>query len=132
MFLKSYTYVKPDPKYGTYGFNVGGITLITNNVENKKDINLSSSFVAFWTKPYQYSRKITLSPQVFVMSSPISYAPTSGYTYVSRNLGFLIGTGIDYKISKRFGFGINYKANINTTKGTPILHNFLIGSRLIL
>jgi hypothetical protein len=132
MFLKSYTYVKPDPKIGTYGFNVGAITLITKGSEGKRDANFSSSFVAFWTKPYQYSRKITLSPQVFVMSSPISYTPSSGYTNVSKNLGFLVGTSLDYKISKRFGFGINYKANINTTKGIPVLHNFLVGSRLIL
>jgi hypothetical protein len=132
MFLKSYTYVKPDPKYGTYGFNVGAITLITKGIEGKRDLNLTSSFVAFWTKPYQYSKKITLSPQLFVMSSPLSYAPSSGYTYTNRSLGFLVGSSFDYKISKRFGFSMNYKANITTAQGIPILHNFLIGSRMIL
>ena len=132
MLLTSYTYVKPHIKYGTYGFNVGSIGLLTKGIEDKRNFNLSSSFVAFWTKPYQYSKKLSLSPQVFIMTSPISFDPSSGYTNVNRNLGFLIGSSFDYKISKRFGFGFNYKANVNTTKGIPVLHNFLIGSRLIL
>lgn len=132
MMLTSYTYVKPHVKYGTYGFNVGAIGLLTKGIEDKRNFNLSSSFVAFWTKPYQYSKKLSVSPQVFVMTSPISYDPSSGYTNVSRNLGFLVGSSFDYKISKRFGFSVNYKANINTTKGIPVLHNFLVGSRLIL
>lgn len=132
MLLKSYTYVKPDPKIGTYGFNLGGVTLLTKGIENKRSVNISSSFVVFWTKPYQYSKKLTLSPQIFVMSSPISYTPSVGYTNINRSLGFLIGSSFDYKISKRFGFTMNYKANITTTEGIPLLHNFLVGSRMIL
>ena len=132
MLLTSYTHVKPHPKFGTYGFNVGAVGLLTKGVEGKRDVNISSSFVAFWTKPYQYSQKLSLSPQVFIMTSPISYAPSVGYTNINKNLGFLVGSSFDYKISKRFGFSFNYKANINTTKGIPVLHNFLVGSRLIL
>ena len=132
MLLNSYTYVIPNPKRGTYGYNVGTITLLTKGSEKKRDINLSSSFVAFWTKPYQCSKKIILSPQVFVMTSPLSFAPSVGYSSINRNLGFLLGSSFDYKISKRFGFSFNYKLNVNTTKRIPILHNFLIGSRMIL
>ncbi len=132
MNLMGYTWVKPDIKRGTYGYNVGLISLFTKNVEKRYDVSLSSSMVVFWTKPYQYSKKITLSPQVFAMSSPIAYNTVTGQTTVNRNFGFLLGSSFDYKISKRFGLSINYKANLNTTPGTPILHNFLVGSRMML
>jgi hypothetical protein len=132
MSLTSYTFIKPDPKIGTYGINVGAIGLLTKDLEGKHDISVSTSLVAFWTKPFQYSKKLTLSPQVFVMSSPIGYQPSSGATNVNRNFGFLVGNSFDYKISKRFGFSFNYKASFSTSPGSQLLHNFLIGSRVML
>jgi hypothetical protein len=56
---------------------------------------------------------------------------TGEFTYGS-DVGLLLGTSIDYKISKRFGFSFNYKINTSTAAGAPILSNFLIGSRLML
>jgi hypothetical protein len=133
MNMLSYTYVKPDIKRGTYGYNLGMINMLMRNPKNTgMDFNLITSAVFFWTKPYQYSKKVTLSPQTFLMLSPITYNTTTGRTLVNRHAGFLIGTSIDYKISKRFGFSINYKANLNTMPGSPILHNILVGSRMIL
>lgn len=91
-----------------------------------------TSSVAFWTKPYTYSKKLTISPQSFILLSPISYNSTTGKTLVNKHIGFLIGASLDYKISKRFGMGINYKLNGSTMPKSPLLHNILIGSRLIL
>jgi hypothetical protein len=88
--------------------------------------------VTFWTKPYPVDNKITLSPQVFVMNSPINWNSKTGETTVNRQFGFLIGSSFDYKISKRFGFSFNYKFSASTEKGVPLLNNFLIGSRVIL
>jgi hypothetical protein len=132
MNLTSYTFIKPNPKIGTYGVNVGAISLLTKGVNGKHDINMSTSLVGFWTKPFQYSTKLTLSPQVFIMSSPISYQPSTKSTIINRSLGFLIGSSFDYRISKRFGFSVNYRANFTTEPGSQILHNFLVGSRVIL
>ena len=132
MILTTYTLIKPHPKFGTYGLNVGGIGLISENIKGKLDITISTSMVGFWTKPYQVSTKVTLSPQIFIMSTPISYQPSLGTTTVSRDLGFLIGSSFDYKLSKRFGLSLNYKANYSTLPGSPILHNFLVGSRMVL
>jgi hypothetical protein len=56
----------------------------------------------------------------------------TGETNVSRQFGFLVGSSIDYKITKRFGFSFNYKLNLNTAPGSPVLNNFLIGSRVML
>jgi len=133
MNLMSYTYIKPHPKHGTYGYNLGLVNLFIKNPEKDRwEYNMISSGVAFWTKPYPYSKKLTISPQGFILLSPLSYNSTTGATLVNRHAGFLIGSSFDYKISKRFGFGINYKIAGNTMPGSPILHNVLIGSRLIL
>jgi hypothetical protein len=132
MGLLGYTWIKPHPKYGTYGYNVGVVNLLLKNAKGGFDYSVSSSSVAFWTKPYQYSKKLTLSPQVFLMLSPLSYNSVTGVTTVNRHAGFLLGSSFDYKLSKRFGFSFNYKMNGTTQPNTPILHMFLVGSRMIL
>jgi hypothetical protein len=131
MGLLGYTWIKPHPKYGTYGYNVGLITLLMEG-EKSYTTSLSTSAVVFWTKPFQYSKKLTVSPQVFTMYSPLGYNTLTGGTTVGRQLGFLLGSSFDYKITKRFGFSFNYKLNVNTEPGSPMLNNFLIGSRVML
>ncbi len=133
MAMGSYTYIKPHPKYGTYGYNVGLINLFLQN-EKKTGYNhgLVSSAVVFWTKPFQYSKKLSYSPGVFIMSSPLAYNPMAGTSAVNRHVGFLVGSSIDYKLSKRFGMSFNYRLNINTQPGTTFTNNFLIGSRMVL
>jgi hypothetical protein len=132
MGLVGYTNIKPSEKYGTYGYNVGVITLLLKDSEKKSvfNLSLSTSAVVFWTKPYTVNSKITLSPQVFLMNSPISYNPKIRETTVNRQFSFLVGSSFDYRISKRFGLSLNYRAL--GASGSPILSNFLIGSRLIL
>ena len=142
MGLIGYTTVKPNPKFGTYGYNVGLITLLLKNSEviNFKtgetkevfDTSLSTSLVVFWTKPYLVQPKITLSPQIFLMNSPIAWNSKTGETTVNRQLSFLLGSSFDYKISKRFGLSLNYRLSGDSQIGSPLLNNFLVGSRLIL
>ena len=46
MTFGGYTYIKPHPKYGTFGYNVGVITLMMQNaVSGGYDVSLSSSMV---------------------------------------------------------------------------------------
>jgi len=133
MNLLGYTYIKPTAKKGTYGYNVGVINLFLKNDETGKfEYNMASSAIVFWTKPYQYNKKLTISPQVFTMFAPISYNSASGVTTVNRHMGFLLGAAFDYKISKRFGFSANYKLSGNTKPFSDFLNNFQIGSRMIL
>ena len=133
MNLLGYTYIKPHPKWGTYGYNFGIVNLLLKDPMGKGyNYNIITSLVGFWTKPYQYSKKVVISPQIFLMNSPISYNAKTGATMVNRHAGFLFGSTIDYKISKRFGFSFNYRFTGSTQPGTLILHNFLIGSRMVL
>ena len=132
MNLLGYTYIKPTPTHGTYGYNVGAINLFLKNSNGGFDYNLATSTIVFWTKPYPYSKKLTISPQVFTMFSPISWNSVTGVTTVNRHMGFLLGAAFDYKISKRFGFSANYKMSGNTKPYSAFLSNFQIGSRMIL
>jgi hypothetical protein len=132
MNLLGYTWIKPTPKKGTFGYNVGIINLFLKNDNGGFDYNMASSAIAFWTKPYVYSKKLTISPQVFTMFSPISWNSVTGGSTVNRHMGFLVGSSFDYKLSKRFGFSFNYKMSGNTKPGSPFLSNFLIGSRMVL
>ena len=132
MNLLGYTYIKPTPKKGTYGYNVGVINLLLANDDGGFDYNMATSAIAFWTKPYQYSKKLTISPQVFTMFSPISWNAKTNVSTVNRHMGFLLGAAFDYKISKRFGFSFNYKMSGNTKPNSDFLSNFLIGSRMVL
>jgi len=133
MNLLGYTYIKPTAKKGTYGYNVGVINLFLKNDETGGfEYNMASSAIVFWTKPYQYNKKLTISPQVFTMFAPISYNSATGVTTVNRHMGFLLGAAFDYKISKRFGFSANYKLSGNTKPFSDFLNNFQIGSRMVL
>ena len=132
MALLGYTYIKPTPKKGTYGYNVGAINLLLKNDAGGFDYSMASSVVVFWTKPYVYSKKLTISPQVFTMFAPLAWNSVTGESTVNRHMGFLLGSSFDYKISKRFGFSFNYKISGNTKAGSPFLSNFLIGSRMML
>jgi hypothetical protein len=127
MGLVGYTHIVPNPKYGVYGYNLGLVNLFFGS-----EYSMSSSAVVFWTKPYQKSKKLTLSPQLFVMTPGASFNTAKGEVSYSTNVGFLVGTSVDYKISKKFGLSFNYKINTSTAAGAPILSNFLIGSRLML
>jgi hypothetical protein len=66
------------------------------------------------------------------MNSPILWNSKTGETTVGRNFGFLLGSSFDYKLTKRFGLSLNYKLSASTQKNSPILSNFLIGSRVML
>jgi hypothetical protein len=132
MNLLGYTWIKPTQKRGVFGYNLGVINLLLKSSDSTYDFNMSTSAVAFWTKPYQYSKKLTISPQIFTMFAPIGWNSVTGMTTVNRNMGFLIGSSFDYKISKRFGFSFNYKLSGNTAPNSQFLSNFLIGSRMIL
>jgi hypothetical protein len=132
MALLGYTYIKPTAKRGTYGYNVGAINLLLMNDAGGFDYSMASSVVVFWTKPYVYSKKLTISPQVFTMFAPLAWNSVTGESTVNRHMGFLLGSSFDYKISKRFGLSFNYKLSGNTKVGTTYLSNFLIGSRMVL
>ena len=93
-------------------------------------VNWATSAVAFWMHPpIIVNPRLTVSPQVFIMSSPVSYNSITGAT-TSKSAGTMVGSSFDYKFTKRFGISAAYRAMISPN--TKVLNYLLIGSRLTL
>ena len=114
-------------KFGITGLNVSGAMAKTPDDNN---LFLSPSATAFYTKPFRASKKIILSPELYVISTPLIYSSVDKVTVSDRTFSAFIGTGVDYQITKKFKMNLNYKLNMSTNPDFPILSFFLIGSKI--
>jgi hypothetical protein len=115
-------------KWGVTGFNTSGaMTLITGD---EKNTFISPSITAFYTKPFTTGKKLTISPELYIISTPLIYSTKEKLTTTDRTFSAFIGSGFDYQISRRFKLNMNYKANMSTNPDFPILSFFLIGSKI--
>jgi hypothetical protein len=114
-------------KFGITGVNVSGAITKTPEDEN---LFISPSATAFYTKPFRVGKRIILSPELYVISTPLIYSSVDKVTVSDRTFSSFIGTGVDYQISRKFKVNINYKLNMSTNPDFPILSFFLIGSKI--
>jgi hypothetical protein len=115
-------------KWGVTGFNTSAaMTLIT---EEEKNTFISPSVTAFYTKPFKSGKRLTISPELYIISTPLIYSTKERITTTDRTFSAFIGSGFDYQITRRFKFNMNYKANLSTNPDFPILSFFLIGSKI--
>lgn len=114
-------------KWGIAGFNTSAAaTLITED----KNTFISPSITAFYTKPFKASKRLTISPELYIISTPLIYSTKEKVTTTDRTFSAFLGSGFDYQLTKRFKFNINYKANLSTNPDFPILSFILIGSKI--
>ena len=114
-------------KYGITGFNISGAATI---IANEKSGYYSPSITAFYTRPIKVNKKLIISPEIYMISTPLVYSTKEKVTVSDRYFSGFIGSGIDYQLSKRFKVNVNYKANLSTNPQFPILSFFLIGSKV--
>jgi hypothetical protein len=114
-------------KWGVTGINVSAAATKTPDDDN---LFMSPSATAFYTKPFKVGKRMILSPELYVISTPLIYSSVDKVTVSDRTFSAFIGTGVDYKISKRFKINMNYKLNTSTNPDFPILSFFLIGSKI--
>lgn len=114
-------------KWGITGGNISGAITKTPDDHN---LFISPSITAFYTKPFRASKKILMSPELYIISTPLIYSSVDKVSVTDRTFSAFIGTGIDYQVTKRFKVNINYKANMSTNPSFPILSFFLIGSKI--
>ena len=115
-------------KWGVTGFNVSGAMTVVNGEE--KNTFISPSLTAFYTKPFKGSKRLTISPELYIISTPLIYSTVDRVTTTDRTFSAFIGSGFDYQLTKRFKLNMNYKANLSTNPDFPILSFFLIGSKI--
>lgn len=114
-------------KAGVTGFNISASGAL---ISESKTSFYSPTITAFYTRPFTTGKKLTISPEFYIMSTPLIYSAKDRVTSTDRTFSSFVGSGFDYKISKRFKFNFNYKLNISTNKEIPILSFFLIGSKV--
>lgn len=114
-------------KWGVTGFNLSGAVSI---IAEDKSGFYSPSITAFYTRPFKVNKKLMVSPELYVMSTPLVYSTKEQVTITDRYFSGFLGSGFDYQITKRFKVNMNYKANLSTNPEIPILSFFLIGSKI--
>ena len=114
-------------KYGITGFNISGAATI---IATDKSGYYSPSITAFYTRPIKVNKKLIISPEIYIISTPLVYSTKEKVTVSDRYFSGFIGSGFDYQVSKRFKVNVNYKANLSTNPQFPILSFFLIGSKV--
>ncbi len=115
-------------KWGVTGFNTSAA--ITKINGEQKNTFVSPSITAFYTKPFKGSKRLTISPELYIISTPLLYSTTEKITTTDRTFSAFLGSGFDFQITKRFKLNANYKANLSTNPDFPILSFFLIGSKI--
>jgi hypothetical protein len=114
-------------KYGVTGFNA---SVASTLVAETKSTFFSPTITAFYTRPFPVNKKLTISPELYVMSTPLIYSSQDRVAATDRTFSAFVGSGFDYYLTKRFKFNFNYKANLSTNPQIPILSFFLIGSKV--
>lgn len=91
-----------------YGY---ALSLINTTIpfEGNTQQFLTSSIVLFGMKPFQYSKRLGITPELFLMSSPLNYSFGSDNLASVSQLSYIIGSSFDIAISKRFKLSTNVK-----------------------
>jgi hypothetical protein len=114
-------------KWGVTGINISAAATKINEDGN---LFLSPSITGFYTRPFTVGNRLTVSPEIYVISTPLVYSSIEKMTVTDRTFSAFLGSGFDYQITKRFKINMNYKANLSTNPEFPILSFFLIGSKV--
>ncbi len=114
-------------KWGITGMNVSG--MITK-VTDEKNLFISPSITAFYTRPFKTGKKLTVSPELYIISTPLVYSSFDKVTVGDRTFSGFLGSGFDYQLTRKFKINANYKANLSTNPEFPVLSFFLIGSKI--
>ena len=120
--------------------SVVGIALGTSLTSNNVDVIdgniyfdntfLGVSLTSFYTKSFQLTDKIGVSPMLAVSSPFMMFDMYKHTTMWNKDVMIIAGSGFTYKLTQRFG--INVGANIieSTAEEFPTMKTFTIGGRL--
>jgi len=114
-------------KWGVTGANISAAATKTPEDGN---LFMSPSITAFYTKPFKANTRLIISPEIYIISTPLIYSSVDKVSVTDRTFSAFLGSGFDYQLSKRFKFNFNYKLNMSTNPDFPILSFFLIGSKV--
>lgn len=115
----------PFGKWGTtgvnYTFSVAGAD---------KGMNLSNNILLFYTVPVPVSKRLTISPDVYLSGSSTGYLTAQQKFITSNDVGILTGASFDIALTKRFKFNFALKTSLNTNPIIPPTYFGMIGTKI--
>ena len=121
-----WSYIRLLNKGAVAGLSVSGNEMLIKDVQ----LMLAPSIILFYTRPYKIARKQTISPELYIISSPVMYGQKDRVATYDRNISFFTGAGTDLSITRKFKLNLNFKVNISTNPSVPVMNVFSIGSKI--
>jgi len=110
---------------------VAGLSISGNEMAMKgAGLTIAPSVIVFYTRPIKISKKQTFSPEIYLISSPLTNVQRLHTTNYDRNISIFTGGGTDVRVTKTFKFNLNLKVNISTDPTVPPMTAFTIGSKI--
>ena len=133
MMNHSWTFLGKKGSVAGVAFGTSVTLLNINSINGQLYLDtslLGLSLTGFYTKPIQYSPKLTISPMVAVSSPFLQYEMYERETFWNKDIMVIAGASFTYKLTQRFG--LNFGANIieSTAENFPTMKTFTIGGRL--
>lgn len=113
---------------GKWGVTGANMTLSFQNTAEQ--FTTTHSLLLFYTKPFQVNRRLTISPDLYISGSPVTYGTKDKTFTVSEDMMFLTGFNMDYSITKRFKFNTGVKTSLSTNPSIPMLFFAVVGSKI--
>jgi hypothetical protein len=115
----------PFGKWGTtgvnYTFSVAGAD---------KGLNLSNNILLFYTVPVPVSKRLTVSPDIYLSGSSTGYLTAQQKFITSNDVGIMTGASFDIALTKRFKFNFALKTSLNTNPIIPPTYFGMIGTKI--
>ena len=116
--LGGYTYIRPTKK-GIAGTNLAMSFMSVPQIDPVyNQLGLGTSLAAFYMQPVKINKRVTLTPDLFVMMSPVSYATADNQLTTNASVVLLTGVSGDLNITKRFKLNWSYKLNYSVDQNT--------------
>ena len=115
----------PFGKWGTTGVNY------TFSVAGADEgMNLSNNILLFYTVPVPISKRLTISPDIYLSGSSTGYLTAQQKFITSNDVGIMTGAAFDIALTKRFKFNFALKTSLNTNPIVPQTYFGMIGTKI--
>jgi hypothetical protein len=121
----TYAQIYPLGKWG-----VTGINATVSIQKSEQQFTTTHSLLVFYTKPFTINRRLTISPDLYISGSPVTYGIKDNTFEISEDMMFLTGFNMDYSITKRFKFNTGLKTSVSTNPSIPMLFFAVVGSKI--
>jgi hypothetical protein len=123
LHIGAFSFVKPI-KTNIFGYNLA-IVGTSIPYETSKQVFLISSVTVFGMHIMPINRRLSLIPELFFMGTPYSYSMKAKEFKENYQFSYIIGSSVNYQVSKRFGLS----GNLKYMGGSMQTIGLLIGSR---